>query len=217
MAAAESLKRSITDGLQALELSPERDLVGRLAQYVDLIAQWNGAYNLTAVRDPEQMVARHLLDSLSILPFLHGTRLVDIGAGAGLPGIPLALARPDLQLALVEPVGKKARFLREAVRQLGLGERAQVHAQRAEAVEAKAAFDCLVARALGSLEMIVSVGGHLLRSGGRILAMKGQSPIDELRNLPEGYRLLDVHRLQVPGCSAERHLVVVGRPAPEGA
>jgi 16S rRNA (guanine527-N7)-methyltransferase len=194
-----------------MDIAGDVEAVDRLARYITLIVQWNSAYNLTAVRDPEQMVTRHLLDSLSILPYLHGTRLVDIGSGAGLPGIPLAIVRADLQLSLVEPVGKKARFLREAVRQLGLGDRVAVHAMRAEALAEVELFDCLVARALGSLEMIASVGGHLLRAGGRILAMKGQSPAEEIRALPDGYRLLDLHRLEVPGCSAERHLVVIER------
>src|SRR5690606_19852668 len=162
-------------------------------------------------REPRQMVTLHLLDSLAIAPHTAGiARLADLGTGPGLPGIPLAIARPDLQVTLVESNGKKARFLREAVRQLGLGN-ARVAESRAEALDEPGAHDAITARALATLAQIVAVGGHLVAPGGRLLAMKGQRPDAELAALPPDWRLQAVHRLQVPGLDAERHLAVVER------
>lgn len=197
-------------GLQALDIDPG---IGHLLLgYLSLLQQWNSAYNLTAVRDPQQMIGLHLLDSLSILPFIEGDSLIDIGSGAGLPGIPVAIARPDLQIGLVEPVGKKARFLREAVRRLELPN-VRVHACRAEQVEEPEAYDCLSARALGSLADLIGFGGHLLKPGGCLLAMKGQWPSQELDALPAGWELRDSVRLEVPSVEAERHLLRIRRSA----
>ncbi len=179
----------------------------RLIDYLALLTQWNRAYNLTAIRNPADMVALHLLDSLSIAPFVQG-RAADIGSGAGLPGIPLALNDPTLRLSLVETVGKKARFLREAVRQLGL-DQVTVHACRAEDVPESGQHDQLIARALATLDGILALGGHLLRPGGRLLAMKGRVPDEEIAALPAGYRHVATHSLVVPGLDAERHLVIV--------
>lgn len=206
-------------GLAAMRRDPA--LAEPLLAYLALVVQWNRAYNLTAVRDPEAMVALHLLDSLSIVPMLEVLarqardgrrfRLVDIGSGAGLPGIPLALALPGITVTLVESVGKKARFLREAVRRLDLGERVRVLECRGEDVDEAEAHDCLVARALGTLAMLLATGGHLVRPGGRLLAMKGQVPQQEIAELPPGWSLGAVVPLTVPGLDAERHLVVVDK------
>ncbi len=182
-------------------------LAPRLLDYLALLVQWNRAYNLTAIRDPQEMLVKHLLDSLSIAAFVQG-RVADIGTGAGLPGIPLALNDPGLRVSLVETAGKKARFLREAVRQLGLSQ-VTVHDCRAEDVPESGQHDQLIARALATLEGILTLGGHLLRPGGRLLAMKGRVPDDEIAALPQGYRHIATHPLVVPGLSAERHLVVV--------
>ena len=182
-------------------------LAARLLDYLALLVQWNQAFNLTAIRDPHQMLTGHLLDSLSIASFVQG-RVADIGTGAGLPGIPLALNDPMLRVSLVETVGKKARFLREAVRQLDLTQ-VTVHACRAEDVPESGQHDALIARALGTLDAILSAGGHLLRPGGRLLAMKGRAPDEELASLPAGYRHVATHLLTVPGLAAERHLVIV--------
>lgn len=189
-------------------------LAARLLDYLALLAQWNRAYNLTAVRDPAQMVTRHLLDSLAIAPFLDAGPLADLGSGAGLPGLVLAMARPALPVVLVESNGKKARFLREAVRQLGLGN-VRVLECRAEAVPEPAAFSCISARALGTLAQLVAFGGHLLRPGGRLLAMKGQYPDNEIAALPPGWRLRASHVLDVPGETAARHLIEIERLDPE--
>lgn len=192
------------------QLGQDATLAPRLLAYLALLVRWNGTYNLTAVRDPQQMVGRHLLDSLSLLPFVGSGTLADLGTGPGLPGIPLAIARPDLHVTLVESNGKKARFLREAVRTLGL-DNAQVAEGRAEAVVVPGGFDLLTARALDRLAGIIAVGGHLLKPGGLLLAMKGAVPHEEMAELPAGWGLRAVHRLAVPGVEGERHLVVVGR------
>lgn len=197
---------AIQSGLAELGL-PDAGLAPRLLAYLELLSQWNRAYNLTAIRDPAQMVTLHLLDSLAIAPHVAG-RVADIGTGPGLPGIPLALNDPSLRVSLVETAGKKARFLREAVRQLGLTQ-VTVHACRAEDVPESGQHDQLIARALASLDGILTLGGHLLRPGGRLLAMKGRIPADELDALPQGYRHLATHPLHVPGLDAERHLIVV--------
>jgi 16S rRNA (guanine527-N7)-methyltransferase len=203
------LRDELHRGLLALDLDAGA-LAPRLLAYLALLAKWNAAYNLTAIRDPRQMVTMHLLDSLAMHPFVGEGALADLGTGPGLPGIPLAIAKPGLQVTLVESNGKKARFLREAVRQLGLAN-ARVAESRAEALDEPAAYDHLTARALATLAGIVEVGGHLLKPGGRLLAMKGVVPRDEIAALPAGWRTEAVHPLTVPGLEAERHLVVVVR------
>lgn len=185
-------------------------LAPRLLDYLALLQRWNAAYNLTAIRDPREMLAKHLLDSLAMHPFVGDERLADLGTGPGLPGIPLAIAKPGLRVALVESNGKKARFLREAVRQLGL-DNASVVESRAEAYDAPGDFDAISARALDRLAGILAVGGHLLKPDGRLLAMKGPRVDEEVAELGPEWRLQGVHPLHVPGLEAERHLVVVGR------
>ena len=193
-------------GLRALDLDAAvpADTRARLLAYLDFLAEWNRHTNLTAVREPEAMVTRHLLDSLVLLPHLAGTRLADLGSGAGLPGIPLALARPDLEVTLVDSNGKKARFLRAAVAELGL--RAEVAQTRVETLAGS--FDTLTARAFTSLANMLRWGGHLLRPDSVWLAQKGQYPADELAALPAGYAARTLP-LAVPGLDAQRHLVII--------
>ncbi|WP_028916561.1 16S rRNA (guanine(527)-N(7))-methyltransferase RsmG [Pseudoxanthomonas sp. J35] len=205
-----ALRQRLDDGLAALGL--DRALAAPLLDYLALLLRWNRTYNLTAIRDPDEMVTRHLLDSLAMHPFVQPGALADLGTGPGLPGIPLAIVRPDLQVTLVESNGKKARFLREAVRQLKLGN-ARVLESRAEAVAEPGAYAQLTARALDTLAGILEVGGHLLAPHGRLLAMKGVYPAEEIAALPAGWAALAVHPLVVPGLEAERHLVEVGRAA----
>lgn len=199
---------SLEQGLAAMSLPA--DLAGPLLQYLALLDRWNKTYNLTAIRDPGQMVTRHLLDSLAMAPFFSTGTLADLGTGPGLPGIPLAITHPGLQVTLVESNGKKCRFMREAVRKLGLSN-ARVAESRAEALDEPAAYDNLTARAMDTLAGIITVGGHLLRPGGRLLAMKGVVPHEEIAALPAGWQVESITPLQVPGLVGERHLVVVGR------
>lgn len=211
MTVGPGLDAPLREGLAVLALPCE--LAPPLLAYLDLLARWNRAYNLTAVREPREMVPRHLLDSLAMEPFLDGiATLADLGTGPGLPGIPLAIARPGLRVTLVEANGKKARFLREAVRTLGL-DNAEVAESRIEALDRPGAFDAITARALASLPQILGFGGHLLAPGGRLLAMKGARPDEEIAALPRGWRLEMLRRLTVPGLDGERHLAVVGRDA----
>ncbi len=198
----------LEQGLRAMALDVA--LAPPLLAYLTLLVRWNKTYNLTAIRDPQEMVTRHLLDSLAMQPFVEAGTLADLGTGPGLPGIPLAMARPQLQVTLVESNGKKARFMREAVRQLGLGN-ARVAECRAEALDEPGAFDNVTARAMDTLAGIIAVGGHLLRPGGRLLAMKGQYPHEEIAQLPAGWVVREVRPLQVPGLVGDRHLVIVAR------
>jgi 16S rRNA (guanine527-N7)-methyltransferase len=186
-----------------------------LLAYLALLARWNQTYNLTAVRDPQEMVGKHLLDSLAMHPFVdalaaRGGALADLGTGPGLPGIPLAIVKPGLKVTLVESNGKKARFLREAVRQLGLAD-VRVAESRIEAVAEPGAYDAITARALATLPLILELGGHLLKPDGVLLAMKGVYPADEIAALPAGWTVTASHPLRVPGVDAERHLIEIRR------
>ncbi|HRN62853.1 16S rRNA (guanine(527)-N(7))-methyltransferase RsmG [Thermomonas sp.] len=205
------LRVPLDAGLAELGLDPA--LAEPLLAYLALLQRWNATYNLTAIREPQAMVTLHLLDSLAMAPHVAGlANLADLGTGPGLPGIPLAIAHPGLQVTLVESNGKKARFLREAVRSLGLAN-ARVAEARAEALDEPGAYAAITARALATLPGILAVGGHLLAPGGRLLAMKGAHPDAEIAALPAGWRLESSQPLAVPGLDAERHLVVVAREA----
>lgn len=210
-----SLLPELEAGLVALGL-PAQPLAARLLDYLALLDRWNRTYNLTAIRDPREMLSKHLLDSLSMWPHVRDGKLADLGTGPGLPGIPLALARPGLQVTLVESNGKKTRFLREVVRQLGLAN-VRVLESRAEAVDEPGAYDQVTARAMDTLAGILAVGGHLLAPGGRLLAMKGQRPDAEIAALPPGWRVETVQPLAVPGLEGDRHLVTVTRGPAEAA
>ena len=204
-----AIASDLESGIGAMGL--DTALASPLQAYLALLDRWNRAYNLTAIRDPREMVGKHVLDSLAMQPFVRDLdTLADLGTGAGFPGIPLALALPDLRVTLVESNGKKARFLREAVRTLHL-DNARVAESRIEALDEPAAFDAITARALATLPLILQLGGHLLKPRGHLLAMKGARPDDEIAALPSGWRLQSVHALTVPGLAAERHLVVVAR------
>jgi 16S rRNA (guanine527-N7)-methyltransferase len=213
MADRDPLRQRLLAGLSALGLELDATAVERLLAYLDLLQRWNRAYNLTAVRDPAEMVTRHLLDSLAILPYVEGRTLADLGSGAGFPGIPLAIAAPEREVVLVDSNGKKARFLREAVRRLDL---AHVRVAESRVEDVRGAFECVTARAFASLAEMLAAGGHLLASDGAWLAMKGRFPQDELAAVPADFRIESVITLHVPGLDADRHLVVI-KHARDGA
>ena len=209
-----ALRRTLDDGLAALGLDPA-SVAPKLLDYLALLVRWNKTYNLTAVRDPHEMVVKHLLDSLAMHPFVDGLAarggtLADLGTGPGLPGIPLSIVKPGLKVTLVESNGKKARFMREAIRQLGLKD-ARVAESRIEAVDEPGAYDAITARALATLPLILELGGHLLKPDGRLLAMKGVHPAEEIAALPAGWTVEASTPLRVPGLDAERHMVVIAR------
>lgn len=199
----------LRQGLSALALPVDEVIQQKLISYIELLAKWNKAYNLTAVRVPAEMVTRHLLDSLVIAPYLHGPRILDVGTGAGLPGIPLALIFPERQFVLMDSNGKKTRFLLQAKQTLGLSNINVVYS-RVEAYSDPAGFDSIVSRAFGSIAQMLKFTQHLLADDGQFLAMKGNYPATELQEVPDNFEILASHALEVPALQAERHLICIG-------
>lgn len=197
-------------GLTALRLDPA--LAAPLLRYLGELVVWNKAYNLTAVRQPVDMVTRHLLDSLAVLPYIKDGSLLDVGSGAGLPAVPLAIARPGLRVTALDSGGKKTRFLRQVKRVLTL-ENLFVVEERAEAHRPPAPYTQVVSRAFGSLEDFLNQTRDLAAADGQWLAMKGKLAAPELTQVPAGFKIMDTPKLHVPGLAEERHLVIVGRAA----
>ncbi|MGD2081686.1 MAG: 16S rRNA (guanine(527)-N(7))-methyltransferase RsmG [Chromatiales bacterium] len=200
--------RQLDTGLRELRLGPDADQRRRLLVYLALLEKWNRVFNLSAVRDPRELVSRHLLDSLAILSHLHGGRILDAGTGAGLPGIPLAVLSPERAFTLIDSSAKKTRFVRQATLELGLAN-VEVVTTRIEAYHPEEGFDTITARAFAPLADILGLTRRLLRPGGRVLAMKGPGAAAEVTAaaLPAGR--LRVLPLAVPGAAGGRWLVVV--------
>ena len=227
-----TLAQQLHEGIAAMDLALPDEAERRLLTYVELLAKWNRTYNLTAVRDPADMVIHHLLDSLALLPVLEnmcrplgvqpvrlcqeelpagagalsalaGRRLADVGSGAGIPGLVLAIARPQLQVASIEASQKKAAFQQQAKIELNLNN-VSIHCVRAEAITET--FDAVISRAFASLADFVRYAGHLAHT---LLAMKGMFPAAEIKALPPGWRLAASHEITVPGLDAQRHLLVL--------
>ena len=206
-----STAQQLADGVAALGIALPEGAQARLLAYLALLLKWNRTYNLTAVRDEADMVTHHLLDSLTVLPQLGDAKtLADIGSGAGLPGFVLAVARPDLAVTSVEASQKKAAFQQQAKIELGLGN-VNIHAGRVESLAADASFDAVISRAFSSLADFVGLAGRLVAGGGRLLAMKGVYPADEIAALPAGWRVVAAPVLAVPGLDAQRHLIILER------
>ncbi len=204
-------EEQLARGLAALGLDLPPSAQEKLLAFAALLGKWNKVYNLTALRDAEQVISHHLLDSLAVLPHLgKAKRLADIGSGGGLPGIPLAIARPQLPVALVESNQKKSAFEQQAKIELGLAN-VSVHCERAEAWQPEEKCDVVISRAFSDLAEFVKLTGHLLAEGGVLLAMKGVHPYEEIAQLPAGWRVAEVIPLQVPGVEGARHLVRVER------
>jgi 16S rRNA (guanine527-N7)-methyltransferase len=201
----------LSRGLVALGLDLPPSAQEKLLAFAALLGKWNKVYNLTALRDEQQVISHHLLDSLAVLPHLGAARrLADIGSGGGLPGVPLAIARPDLHVALVESNQKKSAFQQQAKIELGLAN-VSVHCERVEAWQPEEKCDVVISRAFSDLAEFVRLSGHLLAEGGALLAMKGVHPYEEIAQLPAGWRIAGVTPLQVPGVEGARHLVRVER------
>lgn len=203
-----SLADALAAGIRALGLDIGAAAQQRMLEYLALIEKWNKAYNLTAVREPQKMLTHHLLDSLAVLPHLRGPRVLDVGTGAGLPGIPLALARPDWQFTLLDSNHKKTTFLRQAVIELQLGN-VEVACDRVEAWAAPQPFNTVVSRAFSDVAEFIALAGRLCAKDGVVIAMKGVYPHEELAQLPQAFRLCGVVPLQVPGLGAERHAALL--------
>lgn len=202
----------IRDGAKVMGLNLDDTACQKLATYLSLLEKWNKTYNLTSIRKPRDMLTLHLLDSLSIashVSSVDGSRLLDVGTGPGLPGIPLAIVYPQLPVFLLDSNIKKTRFLTQSKIELGLGNVTVLH-DRVEDVRGQ--FPQIVSRAFASLEKMVEVCGHLLAEDGEFLAMKGQKPEDEMSAITSAFEIKNVVRLEVPGCEAERHLIIIRSP-----
>ena len=205
----------LADGIAALGLALTQETVDRLLAFGERLRKWNTVYNLTAIRNPQELITHHLLDSLAVLPYLETlNRLADIGSGGGLPGVVLAIVRPGLIVSSIETVGKKASFQQQAKIELGLGNFSVVN-KRVEQVQAEAlpggAPEGVISRAFSSLADFVALSGHLAAEGGALYAMKGVHPRDEIAALPAGWAVTETHALNVPGLDAERHLLIIRR------
>jgi 16S rRNA (guanine527-N7)-methyltransferase len=205
----DDLTRVLTDGVRTLQLALSDAQIAQLMDYLALLFKWNAVYNLTAVRDPAQMVTQHLLDSLAVVPaFADAKNILDVGAGGGLPGMVLAIARPDMRVSMIDTVHKKTAFLTQAKAELGLAN-VTVHTMRVEQLQVPQKFDVITSRAFAELSDFVTWSGHLLKQGGRFIAMKGVLPKEEMARLPDGWKVAEVQPLTVPGLNAERHLIFI--------
>lgn len=204
----EQFRDDLERGLARLEVDTTARQVDALLSYLRLLQKWNAVYNLTAIRDPASWVTLHVLDSLAILPFVKGPRVIDVGTGAGLPGIPVAVVRPDLSVTLVDSNQKKSAFVAAVIGELGLGN-ACIERGRIESLSREAGFETVVSRAFADLADFIRLAGDLMVPGGQMLAMKGLYPDDEILKIPSGYVCRAVHALAVPELTAARHLVVL--------
>lgn len=204
MNAGEALAR----GLAELRLDVSEEALAQLMRYVALLEKWNKVYNLTAVHGTAEIVTHHVLDSLAVLPYIDARSILDVGSGAGLPGVPIALARPGTRVTLLDASQKKAAFLRQAVIELGM-ENAEVVCARVEAWHTPSLFEVVISRAFADLTKFVARAGRLCAPYGILAAMKGIYAESELRRLPAGFTLQRAVPISVPGLNAARHLVLL--------
>lgn len=198
---------TLRQGIAALALDIDEVALGKLVDYIHLLSKWNKIYNLTAVREPSQMVTRHLLDSLSIVPYIKGPNVLDVGTGAGLPGIPLALVLRNYKFVLLDSSSKKTRFITQAIAELGIAN-VVVETARVEDYRPTQGFDTIVSRAFAKISDMLAATGHLCQPAGQWLAMKGAYPEQELQELPKQLAAT-CHALRVPGLDEQRHVVTV--------
>lgn len=200
----------LVEGASQLGISLGPTQAEQLIRLLDELDDWNQRMNLTAIRERGAQITKHLLDSLSVQPFLRGTRIVDVGTGAGFPGIPLAIINPEREFTLLDSTGKKLKFIEHVAQLLQLPNIKTLHT-RAEDYKPEQRFDIVISRAVGPVVRFMQWSSHLCVGGGRLLAMKGRYPHEELENLPNGWKLAAVHRLAVPGLDEERHVVELCR------
>ncbi len=201
-------RETLIAGARAIGLQLDAPQTDKLLMLVDELERANAQFNLTAIRDRPGMLAKHILDSLTLQPYLRGERCADVGTGAGFPGLPLAVVNPQRRFTLIEATGKKSRFVQQTAERLACAN-VQVVNARAESYRPFELFDTVAARALSSLADFVAYAGHLCAPTGRLLAMKGRRPDEEISAVPKTFRVLAVHRLMVPGLPDQRHLVEI--------
>ena len=211
----EAMRRRLREGASALQLDLPDAQVDKLLDYLALLQKWNAVYNLTAVRDPGQMLTQHLLDCMAALPaFTGASRVLDVGSGGGLPGLVIAIwaqhAEPGMRVEMIDTVHKKTAFLTQARSELGL-DNAKIHTGRVEQFDSPEKFDVITSRAFAELSDFINWSGHLLKEGGRMIALKGQARQTEKESLPAGWKIVQLQALTVPGLDAERHLVHIER------
>lgn len=207
-----TLKAELALGLRTLGITTTSEVRRKLLAYLALIEKWNRVYNLTSVREPASMLTHHVLDSVAIAPHVHGRTILDVGSGAGLPGIPIALVLPQTQVTLLDSNQKKSTFQQQAVIELGLNNVEVVNA-RVESWDTRRVFDTILSRAYAEIADFVAAAARLCAPGGMLAAMKGAYPSEELERIPAGYVIAQVIPLTIPGLAAARHLVLMKRVA----
>ena len=205
------LAQVLVDGIEEMQLDLSGDKIAKLMDYLALLFKWNAVYNLTSLRDPMQMVTHHLLDSLAAVPaFAHAKNVLDVGAGGGLPGVVLAICRPDMKVAMIDTVHKKTAFLTQVKAELGLAN-VTVYTMRVEQLQVKEPFDVITSRAFADLLDFVNWSGHLMAEGGQFIALKGVAATDEQQRVPAPWKITELRPLKVPKLEAERHLVFISK------
>ena len=207
------LSQVLADGIKDMHLDVSTAQQDKLLDYLALMNKWNSVYNLTSLRDPMQMVTHHLLDSLAAVPAFAGARnVLDVGAGGGLPGVVLAICRPDMKLSMIDTVHKKTAFLKQVKAELELAN-VTVHTMKVQELEVSDKFDVITSRAFADLTDFLNWSGHLLAEGGKFIALKGTAPAEEQERIPAEWKISGLQPLQVPRLGAERHLIFVERSA----
>jgi 16S rRNA (guanine527-N7)-methyltransferase len=205
------LAQVLVDGIEEMQLELSGDKIAKLMDYLALLFKWNAVYNLTSLRDPMQMVTHHLLDSLAAVPaFESAQNVLDVGAGGGLPGMVLAICRPDMKVAMIDTVHKKTAFLTQVKAELGLSN-VTVYTMRVEQLQAKEPYDVITSRAFADLSDFVNWSGHLMAEGGQFIALKGVAATDEQQRVPAPWKVTELRPLRVPKLEAERHLVFISK------
>ena len=208
-----ALAQVLADGIKDMHLDVSAAQQHKLLDYLALMNKWNSVYNLTSLRDPMQMVTHHLLDSLAAVPaFMDARNVLDVGAGGGLPGVVLAICRPDMKLSMIDTVHKKTAFLKQVKAELELAN-VTVHTMKVQDLEVSDKFDVITSRAFADLSDFLNWSGHLLAEGGKFIALKGTAPAEEQERIPAEWRISGLQPLQVPRLGAERHLIFVDRSA----
>ena len=206
-----ALAQVLADGIKDMHLDVSAAQQDKLLEYLALMNKWNSVYNLTSLRDPMQMVTHHLLDSLAAVPAFAGARnVLDVGAGGGLPGVVLAICRPDMKLSMIDTVHKKTAFLKQVKAELELAN-VTVHTMKVQELEVSDKFDVITSRAFADLTDFLNWSGHLLAEGGKFIALKGTAPAEEQERIPAEWKISGLQPLQVPRLGAERHLIFVDR------